>query len=78
MVSYKCVLCGKTTQRKDALTNHIENIHFPGSYQCHYCDQVFNSQNTRNVHIGRKHKFDSSLYDGLRMNFPESSVLPQI
>eukprot|EP00092_Neocalanus_flemingeri_P013082 GFUD01014097.1.p1 GENE.GFUD01014097.1~~GFUD01014097.1.p1 ORF type:complete len:352 (-),score=72.11 GFUD01014097.1:39-1094(-) len=58
VVGYKCVLCGKTTQRKDALTNHIENIHFPGSYQCHYCDQVFNSQNTRNVHIGRKHKFN--------------------
>jgi len=57
VIGYKCVLCGKTTQRKDALTNHIENIHFPGSYQCHYCGQVFNSQNTRNVHIGRKHKF---------------------
>jgi len=56
VVGYNCMLCGKTTQRKDALTNHIENIHFPGSYKCHYCDQVFNSQNTRNVHIGRKHK----------------------
>lgn len=61
VVGYKCVLCGKTTQRKDALTNHIENIHFPGSYQCHYCDQVFNSQNTRNVHIGRKHKFNTAI-----------------
>jgi len=61
VVGFKCMLCGKTTQRKDALTNHIENIHFPGSYQCHYCDQVFNSQNTRNVHIGRKHKLSSIL-----------------
>jgi len=61
VVGYKCMLCGKTTQRKDALTNHVENIHFPGSYQCHYCDQVFNSQNTRNVHIGRKHKLSSIL-----------------
>jgi len=61
VVGYKCLLCGKTTQRKDALTNHVENIHFPGSYQCHYCDQVFNSQNTRNVHIGRKHKLSSIL-----------------
>jgi len=60
VVGFKCLLCGKTTQRKDALTNHIENIHFPGSYQCHYCEQVFNSQNTRNVHIGRKHKFNST------------------
>jgi len=58
VVSFKCVLCGKATQRKDAILNHIENIHFPGSYKCHYCDQVFNSQNTRNVHIGRKHKFN--------------------
>jgi len=61
VVGFKCMLCGKTTQRKDALTNHVENIHFPGSYQCHYCDQVFNSQNTRNVHIGRKHKLSSIL-----------------
>jgi len=66
VVGFKCMLCGKTTQRKDALTNHVENIHFPGSYQCHYCDQVFNSQNTRNVHIGRKHKLSSIL--------PNSSV----
>merc|ERR1712098_1015359 len=57
---FKCVLCGKTSQRRDALTNHVENIHFPGSYQCHYCEQVFNSQNTRNVHIGRKHKMTSA------------------
>jgi len=55
---YKCSLCGKTTQRKDALKTHVENIHFPGSYACQYCDQVFTSKVTRNVHVGRKHKFN--------------------
>ena len=55
---YKCSLCGKTTPRKDALKTHVENIHFPGSYACQYCDQVFTSKVTRNVHVGRKHKFN--------------------
>eukprot|EP00092_Neocalanus_flemingeri_P052003 GFUD01060641.1.p1 GENE.GFUD01060641.1~~GFUD01060641.1.p1 ORF type:complete len:252 (-),score=70.82 GFUD01060641.1:18-773(-) len=55
---YTCSLCGKTTPRKDALKTHVENIHFPGSYQCYHCDQVFNSKITRNVHVGRKHKFN--------------------
>jgi len=57
-IFYKCSLCGKTTPRKDALKTHVENIHFPGSYQCHHCDQMFNSKITRNVHVGRKHKFN--------------------
>ena len=56
VVAYKCGICYKTSTRRDALTSHIENIHFPGAYKCYYCDLVFNSQNTRNVHIGRKHK----------------------
>jgi len=60
VVAYKCGICFKTSTRRDALTSHIENIHFPGAYKCYYCQLVFNSQNTRNVHIGRKHKFNSN------------------
>ena len=60
VVAYKCGICYKTSARRDALTSHIENIHFPGAYKCHYCELVFNSQNTRNVHIGRKHKYNPS------------------
>ena len=61
VVAYKCGICHKTSARRDALTSHIENIHFPGAYKCYYCDLVFNSQNTRNVHIGRKHKFNQNI-----------------
>ena len=62
VVAYKCGICHKTSARRDALTSHIENIHFPGAYKCYYCDLVFNSQNTRNVHIGRKHKFNTNIF----------------
>jgi len=61
VVAYKCGICHKTSARRDALTSHIENIHFPGAYKCYYCELVFNSQNTRNVHIGRKHKFNQNI-----------------
>ena len=70
VVAYKCSICQKTSTRRDALTSHIENIHFPGAYKCYYCDLVFNSQNTRNVHIGRKHKFNT--------NSLGPSALPQL
>ena len=58
LIMFKCAMCGKTSPRRDTVANHVENIHFPGSYPCNYCDQVFNSQNTKNVHVGRKHKYN--------------------
>ena len=49
-------MCSKTCARRDNIINHIENIHYPGTYQCPHCAKVFNSQNTLYVHVGRNHK----------------------
>merc|ERR1719222_1126542 len=57
LVEFKCLLCGKTSARRDTVTNHVETLHYPGSYQCGYCPQFFSSKNNRNVHISRKHKY---------------------
>ena len=57
LVEFKCMVCGKTSPRRDTVANHVETLHFPGSYQCSYCSQEFSSKNNRNVHISRKHKY---------------------
>jgi len=57
LIEYKCLICGKTSPRRDTVMNHVETLHYPGSYQCSYCAQCFSSKNNRNVHISRKHKY---------------------
>jgi len=54
--TFQCLMCSKTCARRDNIINHIENIHYPGTYQCPHCAKVFNSQNTLYVHVGRNHK----------------------
>jgi len=54
--AFQCLMCMKTCARRDNIINHIENIHYPGTYECPQCSKVFNSQNTLHVHIGRNHK----------------------
>jgi len=54
--SFQCLMCSKSCARRDNIINHIENIHYPGTYECPHCAKVFNSQNTLYVHIGRNHK----------------------
>lgn len=55
---YQCLKCPKTCVQKHHMINHIENQHFPGNYQCQYCGKLFNSHNSRHVHIKRTHKTD--------------------
>jgi len=55
---YQCLKCPKTCVQKHHMINHIENQHFPGNYQCQYCGKLFNSHNSRHVHIKRTHKMD--------------------
>ena len=57
LIEYKCLICGKTSPRRNTVMNHVETLHYPGSNQCSYCAQCFSSKNNRNVHISRKHKY---------------------
>ena len=44
---FKCHLCGKISRWRQVAAMHVENIHFPGSfeYQCDQCDQKFSTKN---------------------------------
>ena len=55
---FKCDICGKTSTRKDNLLNHVENIHFPGTfdYKCHICTLPMATRTALNNHIQRNHK----------------------
>ena len=54
---FQCNLCGKISKyRKDSF-QHVEAIHFPGSYeyQCDQCDEKFDAQNKWHIHRSRVH-----------------------
>ena len=54
---FQCKLCGKiSTTRKDSF-EHVENIHFPGSYeyQCDQCDRKFDTKGKWRKHRTRVH-----------------------
>ena len=53
---FVCRLCEHKTNIKQSLEKHIENQHYPGSYECNVCLNTFNSQNSLSVHVRRKHK----------------------
>jgi DNA-directed RNA polymerase subunit RPC12/RpoP len=55
---YKCDICGKEGARKDNVHNHVENIHFPGTfeYKCHICSKSTPTKKALNNHIHRNHK----------------------
>ena len=54
----ECTLCGQSNALRSNVLNHVESVHFPGSflYTCHLCDKQFTSKNSRNVHVFRNHK----------------------
>jgi len=55
---WQCTICGKESAHKGNLGKHVENVHFPDSfsYNCKYCNQVFNTKNKLHVHVARTHK----------------------
>jgi len=53
---YVCLMCSKTSTRKQDISNHVENIHFPGNYPCRMCQKTFKSRNSLSVHCNRNHK----------------------
>jgi len=55
---YQCTICGKMSGQKIHTMNHIESIHFPGTfeYKCKYCAMIFNGRNMMYMHINKIHK----------------------
>eukprot|EP00092_Neocalanus_flemingeri_P010079 GFUD01010862.1.p1 GENE.GFUD01010862.1~~GFUD01010862.1.p1 ORF type:complete len:336 (-),score=84.25 GFUD01010862.1:3-1010(-) len=55
---FKCSICGKINGRKDHAENHIESIHFPGTFQynCKYCELVFTGRNKLYLHVNQMHQ----------------------
>ena len=44
---FQCSLCGKISGQKSDAFRHVENIHFPGSYEyeCDQCGEKFDTKN---------------------------------
>lgn len=55
---FKCTLCGKINAQKAHTENHIESIHFPGTfvYDCKYCGLRFTGRNKLYMHVNQLHK----------------------
>ena len=78
---HKCTMCGKSGKDRGNLRKHVENIHFPGTfnYQCKYCFENFSTRNSLNIHISKdcQQKQISplfSLIDGYMTRFGQSAL----
>ena len=54
---FQCNLCGKISSKRRDSVRHVENIHFPGSYQyqCDHCDEKFDTNDKWRKHRSRVH-----------------------
>ena len=55
---FKCEICGKIGSRKDNVLNHVENNHFPGTfdYKCKVCTKPMATKKSLENHMYRNHK----------------------
>lgn len=55
---FRCTLCGTVNGQRAHSENHVENIHFPGSftYNCKYCEETFTLRNKLYKHVNSAHK----------------------
>ena len=55
---FVCTICGKTNSQKIHTQNHVESIHFPGTfeYKCRHCGLIFNGRNKLYMHVNQAHK----------------------
>ena len=55
---FKCEICGKIGTRKDNVLNHVENTHFPGTfdYRCRICTKSMTTKKSLENHVYRNHK----------------------
>ena len=54
---FQCNLCGKMSNQSSDSFKHVENIHFPGSYQyeCDQCGKKFDTRNELHKHRSYVH-----------------------
>ena len=54
---YRCSICGKVNGQKVHTENHVESIHFPGTfeYPCKHCSQTFSGRNKLYMHVNAVH-----------------------
>ena len=54
---FQCSLCGKISRDKYKAFTHVENIHFPGSYEhgCDQCGEKFDTKDKLSKHRSRVH-----------------------
>ena len=59
---YQCYLCGKISNEKSNAWMHVENIHFPGSYEyeCDLCGKKFDTKKKWYHHRIRVHSSKKS------------------
>ena len=62
----QCIICGKLSRDRNAAVRHVENSHFPGTfeYQCDQCDRKFDTKIKWASHRSDKHskaKSDNAL-----------------
>eukprot|EP00088_Acartia_fossae_P013059 TRINITY_DN16761_c0_g1_i1.p1 TRINITY_DN16761_c0_g1~~TRINITY_DN16761_c0_g1_i1.p1 ORF type:complete len:121 (+),score=38.66 TRINITY_DN16761_c0_g1_i1:3-365(+) len=59
----ECTLCMKAFSQQHSAVDHIESVHFPGSfvYTCEFCDQQFDNKMGYKNHLRRKHKDQKAL-----------------
>ena len=58
----QCNLCGKISRDRTNLFEHVESIHFPGSYeyQCDQCGKKFDAKQKWRMHRSRVHSSKKS------------------
>jgi predicted RNA-binding Zn-ribbon protein involved in translation (DUF1610 family) len=56
-VSFNCKSCSKAYTRKDALDEHVKNIHGqPEKYRCPWCRKHLIGRNQKNYHMKKQCK----------------------
>ena len=53
---WRCDECGRQHHNKSNIVQHVD-LHIQGlQYTCQYCERIFKSQGSLNVHITNKHR----------------------
>ena len=59
---FQCNLCGMISLKRSGSFEHVESIHFPGTYEypCDQCDEKFDTNNKWRTHRSRVHSSKKS------------------
>ena len=54
-----CKACGRTSNRRDNMKRHVENVHLPRVLRCKICQMLVRNRQTFYRHMKRKHGITS-------------------